>query len=122
MLPLAKRQREILDYLNEFIQQHGYAPSLEEIGRASASLRSPRSTNTSPTFKRRASSNGPGTEAGRWRWCRREPADAPSNYRSRVCGRWRPDRGGRLERDHRRVRRISRASETPTSSAFAATR
>ena len=32
MLPLTKRQREILDYLNEFIQQHGYAPSLEEIG------------------------------------------------------------------------------------------
>jgi repressor LexA len=30
--PLTKRQREILDYLNEFIQQHGYAPSLEEVG------------------------------------------------------------------------------------------
>ena len=28
MLPLTKRQREILDYLNEFIEQHGYAPSL----------------------------------------------------------------------------------------------
>ena len=33
VLPLTKRQREILDFLNEFIQQHGYAPSLEEIGR-----------------------------------------------------------------------------------------
>ena len=33
MLPLTKRQREILDFLNEFIQQHGYAPSLEEVGR-----------------------------------------------------------------------------------------
>ena len=33
MQPLTKRQREILDYLAEFIQQHGYAPSLEEIGR-----------------------------------------------------------------------------------------
>ncbi len=33
MLPLTKRQREILDYLSEFIQQHGYAPSLEEIGK-----------------------------------------------------------------------------------------
>ncbi|MCC7031716.1 MAG: transcriptional repressor LexA [Acidobacteria bacterium] len=32
MQPLTKRQREILTYLNEFIQQHGYAPSLEEIG------------------------------------------------------------------------------------------
>jgi repressor LexA len=31
--PLTKRQREIMDFLNEFIQQHGYAPSLEEIGR-----------------------------------------------------------------------------------------
>ena len=33
MLPLTKRQREILDYLHGFISQHGYAPSLEEIGR-----------------------------------------------------------------------------------------
>src|SRR4026208_2309482 len=33
MLPLTKRQREILDYLNDFILQHGYAPSLAEIGR-----------------------------------------------------------------------------------------
>lgn len=32
-MPLTKRQREILDYLGEFIEQHGYAPSLEEIGR-----------------------------------------------------------------------------------------
>jgi len=31
--PLTKRQREILDYLSDFIQQHGYAPSLEEVGR-----------------------------------------------------------------------------------------
>ena len=33
MQPLTKRQREILDYLQEFIQHQGYAPSLEEIGR-----------------------------------------------------------------------------------------
>jgi repressor LexA len=33
MLPLTKRQREILVYLYDFIGQHGYAPSLEEIGR-----------------------------------------------------------------------------------------
>ncbi|MCU0255410.1 MAG: transcriptional repressor LexA [Vicinamibacterales bacterium] len=33
MQPLTKRQREILDYLTDFIQQHGYAPSLEEVGR-----------------------------------------------------------------------------------------
>jgi len=30
--PLTKRQREILNYLADFIQQQGYAPSLEEIG------------------------------------------------------------------------------------------
>ena len=33
MQPLTKRQREILDFLNEFIDQNGYAPSLEEVGR-----------------------------------------------------------------------------------------
>ena len=33
MQPLTRRQREILDYLTEFIEQHGYSPSLEEIGR-----------------------------------------------------------------------------------------
>jgi len=33
VLPLTKRQREILDFLSEFIAQHGYAPSLEEVGR-----------------------------------------------------------------------------------------
>ena len=32
MQPLTKRQREVLNYLNDFIQQQGYAPSLEEIG------------------------------------------------------------------------------------------
>jgi len=31
--PLTRRQREILDYLREFMEEHGYAPSLEEIGR-----------------------------------------------------------------------------------------
>ena len=33
MQPLTRRQREILDYLKEFIDERGYAPSLEEIGR-----------------------------------------------------------------------------------------
>ena len=32
MQPLTKRQREILNYLADFIQQQGYAPSLEELG------------------------------------------------------------------------------------------
>ena len=30
--PLTRRQREILDYLREFMEDRGYAPSLEEIG------------------------------------------------------------------------------------------
>ncbi len=30
-MPLTKRQREILDYLSEYIGDHGYAPSFEEI-------------------------------------------------------------------------------------------
>src|SRR4026207_1378252 len=33
MLPLTKRQREIFDYLTEFIGQHGYAPRREETAR-----------------------------------------------------------------------------------------
>ncbi len=30
-MPLTKRQKEILDYLREFIDENGYAPSFEEI-------------------------------------------------------------------------------------------
>jgi repressor LexA len=30
-MPLTKRQREILDYLTRYIDDHGYAPSFEEI-------------------------------------------------------------------------------------------
>ena len=33
MQPLTRRQREILDFLTEFIERHGYSPSLEEVGR-----------------------------------------------------------------------------------------
>jgi repressor LexA len=32
-MPLTRRQREILDYLAEYIRDHGYAPSFEEISR-----------------------------------------------------------------------------------------
>ena len=32
-MKLTRRQREIYDYLAEFIEHNGYAPSLEEIGR-----------------------------------------------------------------------------------------
>ena len=65
MLPLTKRQREILDYLNEFIQQHGYAPSLEEIGRRFGLSSLATVTSTSRTCRKKASSNAPGTAADR---------------------------------------------------------
>jgi repressor LexA len=32
-MPLTKRQREILDHIQSFIDDHGYAPSFEEIAR-----------------------------------------------------------------------------------------
>jgi len=32
-MPLTKRQREILTYLSEYAEEHGYAPSFEEIAR-----------------------------------------------------------------------------------------
>lgn len=32
-MPLTKRQKEILDYISEYIEDHGYAPSFEEIAR-----------------------------------------------------------------------------------------
>ena len=33
-MPLTKRQKEILDYVDGYIEAHGYAPSFEEIARA----------------------------------------------------------------------------------------
>ncbi|NIP58793.1 MAG: transcriptional repressor LexA [Gemmatimonadetes bacterium] len=33
-MPLTKRQKEILDYIEGFIDEHGYAPSFEEIAEA----------------------------------------------------------------------------------------
>ena len=30
--PLTRRQREIFDFVRDFVGDHGYAPSLEEIG------------------------------------------------------------------------------------------
>ncbi len=32
-MTLTKRQKELLDYLRRYIDQHGYAPTLDEIGR-----------------------------------------------------------------------------------------
>ena len=39
-MSLTRRQREILDFIRRFLEEHGYAPSLVEIGRA-FSLSSP---------------------------------------------------------------------------------
>lgn len=33
-MPITKRQKQVLDFVSTFIEKHGYAPSLEEIGRA----------------------------------------------------------------------------------------
>jgi repressor LexA len=33
-MPLTKRQKEILDFVHVYIEEHGYAPSFEEIARA----------------------------------------------------------------------------------------
>jgi repressor LexA len=33
-MPITKRQKQVLDFVSTFIETHGYAPSLEEIGRA----------------------------------------------------------------------------------------
>ncbi len=33
-MPLTKRQKQILDFLKEFIEEHGYAPSFDEIREA----------------------------------------------------------------------------------------
>ncbi len=34
MPPVTKRQKEVLDAIEAFVERHGYAPSLEEIGRS----------------------------------------------------------------------------------------
>lgn len=33
MMPLTRRQKEILDFLQEYLEEHGYAPSFEEIAK-----------------------------------------------------------------------------------------
>ena len=33
-MALTRRQKEVLDYIAEYIQGHGYSPSYEEIGKA----------------------------------------------------------------------------------------
>ena len=123
MLPLTKRQREILDYLNEFIKQHGYAPSLEEIGRrfglsSLATVHKHLTNLQEKGFIKRAWNRSRSVEMVPTRDGRPRRRAAAARLR-----RGRPaDRGGRLERDDRRARGSGRASATPTCCASAATR
>ena len=32
MATLTKRQKQLIDYLNDYISEHGYAPTLAEVG------------------------------------------------------------------------------------------
>src|SRR6476659_5368165 len=119
MLPLTKRQREILDYLNEFISKHGYAPSLEEIGRrfglsSLATVHKHLTNLQEKGFIKRA-------------WNRSRSVEmVPTRTGGRaielpLLGMWPPASRSRrwLRTRPSLCRRISRASETPTSSAFA---
>ena len=109
MLPLTKRQREILDYLQDFIQQHGYAPSLEEIGRrfglsSLATVHKHLTNLQEKGFIKRA-------------WNRSRSVEMiPTNSgrpfariaAARLCGGRRADRSGGLVGNHRRSRRSRR--------------
>ena len=103
MLPLTKRQREILDFLNEFIQQHGYAPSLEEIGRkfslsSLATVHKHLTNLQEKGFIKRAWNRSRSVEMVPEQDRRpRARTAAP-----RLCRRRHADRSGRWQRDHRR--------------------
>ncbi len=124
MQPLTKRQREILDYLNEFIQQHGYAPSLEEIGRrfglsSLATVHKHMTNLETKGFIKRSWNRSRSVELlpGRSGGAQRRAAAA------RLCRRRAADRGHRHHRDHRRARVAGRhAGATPTSCGCGATR
>jgi SOS-response transcriptional repressors (RecA-mediated autopeptidases) len=32
-MAITKRQRQVYDYISDFVQKHGYSPSFEEIGK-----------------------------------------------------------------------------------------
>ena len=100
MLPLTKRQREILDYLNDFIQQHGYAPSLEEIGRrfglsSLATVHKHLTNLEEKGFIKRAWNRSRSVELVPTRLGGRAARAAAARLRRRR----RPDRGGRRQRD-----------------------
>ena len=105
MLPLTKRQREILDYLNEFIQRHGYAPSLEEIGRqfslsSLATVHKHLTNLQEKGFIRRAWNRSRSVELVRRAVVRPRHRAADAEF----VGRRRADRGGARQRDDCRPR------------------
>src|SRR3978361_2404187 len=115
MLPLTKRQREILDYLNEFIAQHGYAPSLEEIGRkfglsSLATVHKHLTNLQEKDLTKRGRNRTASAERGARGTC--SPLPPPPPCRSKRLRRTKPSP----------CPRISSASATPTCSASAATR
>ena len=123
MLPLTKRQREILDYLNEFIQNHGYAPSLEEIGRrfnlsSLATVHKHLSNLQEKGFIRRAWNRSRSVELVPTR----SGGRAARTAAARIRGRGRAHRGGARQRDDLGARRRSPASATPTCFVSRATR
>ena len=123
MLPLTKRQREILDYLNDFIQQHGYAPSLEEIGRrfglsSLATVHKHLTNLQEKGFIKRAWNRSRSVEVVPTRLGGRAVELPMLGLRRRRLA----DRGGRRAARRLPSPRISSASAIPTSSASRATR
>ena len=122
-LPLTKRQREILDYLNEFIQQHGYAPSLEEIGRrfslsSLATVHKHLTNLQEKGFIRRAWNRSRSVELVPTRAGGRAVELPLLGYVAAGA----PDRGGRVATRRSRCPKTSSASATPTCCASGATR
>ena len=123
MLPLTKRQREILDYLNDFIQQHGYAPSLEEIGRrfslsSLATVHKHLTNLQEKGFIKRAWNRSRSVEMVPARARRPRGRTADAGLRRRRL----PDRGGRRQRDAGGAGRSRRQARLLRAQASAAIR
>ena len=63
-MALTKRQKDVLDFLADFTEQHGYSPSYDEIAQAWGSLPSRPFTSTSPPWKHASIFSGGSTKAG----------------------------------------------------------
>ena len=110
---MTKRQREILDFLNDFIQQHGYAPSLEEIGRrfslsSLATVHKHLTNLQEKGFIKRAWNRSRSVELVPTRLGGRAVELPLLGYVAAGCA----DRGGRRQRNASRCPKISSASAT----------